>query len=220
VILSQGQPMNLPDVTVTEPDRRRFMLTSDAARAYEREIAQPFRGLTNAPSRGVTPTMAGSYWGIDRSVDARPLQWSTPQPSLTIDDVLRAGEAMARIRDDRVDSLEYSWRYAWGDPRSASVKSFPPGHYEASLAATHVVRGMLALSIAGQNAIAAARRLAEREGGWRALTALGAVGRSIVLALESNYGTALRGALLDLSRGSPTPAADLEPSRGALIELW
>jgi hypothetical protein len=78
---------------------------------------------------------------------------------------------------------------------------------------------MLAIASAGVTAVAAARRLAEREVGWRALTALGTVGRGVTLALESNYGSTLRGALLEIERSVAVPVADLTPTRGALLEF-
>jgi hypothetical protein len=166
--LTEGQPSNLPDVTVTE----------DAS---------------------------ASFRGIDRSVDVRRGQWSTQRTN------------------DVVDALEYAWWHVWGRRETQStvgrVQSFPPGQYEASMAATHAVRAMLAIASAGVAAIAAARRLAEREGGWRALTALGAIGRGIALPLESNYGSTLRGALLEIERSVAVPVADLTPTRGALLEF-
>jgi hypothetical protein len=239
IVIRDGSPASaLPDVTVTERRADTHPFTYNLAeieraiaaehRISPEEVSRAFRGLTNATSRGtvVTQDASASFRGIDRSVGPRPLQWSTQQQQpITVADILRSGEELRRIGSshDQVDALEYAWRHVWGRRETQStvgrVQSFPPGQYEASMAAPHAVRGMLAIASAGVTAVAAARRLAEREVGWRALTALGTVGRGVTLALESNYGSTLRGALLEIGRSVAVPVADLTPTRGALLEF-
>jgi hypothetical protein len=204
MILTQGRPNEMPEVTVRYREREQDWPRQVMAEPVPHTVTGSRAYLA---SMGVTPEMVArvgqayvrahsSYRGIDRPTASR-LRWDLQQPD-PVTDILRGAEAIQRSEYDRVDALTYA--AGWIDPRLRQdpapphaplrdVTETPAERLQRAHCARAAAMGLVGLARAGR------QRCDILLG---ALSHLGAIGRGVAIAMEHNYGSTLRGALLEL----------------------